>query len=81
MLWPLPDARVRFVVTEAGLKRDPGAFALLAEYTLDEIPRPDVVVVPGGTGVRAAREDEALLDWLREAPATRAGQPRCAPAP
>ncbi len=67
MLWPLPGARVRFVASEPGLKRDPGAFALLAEHGLDEIPRPDVVVVPGGTGVGAAVEDEALLDWLREA--------------
>ncbi len=67
VLWPLPCARVRFVATEAGLKRDPGAFALLAEYNLDEVPRPDVVVVPGGKGARAAVEDEALLDWLREA--------------
>ncbi len=67
VMWRLPGARVRFVATEAGLKRDHGAFALLAEHALDEIPGPDVVVVPGGTGVRAAMEDEALLDWLREA--------------
>ncbi len=67
VLWPLPGARVRFVATEAGLKRDPGAFALLAEHNLDEVPRPDVVVVPGGKGAGAAMEDEALLDWLREA--------------
>ncbi len=67
VLRSLPGARVRFVATEAGLKREPGAFALLADHALDEIPRPEVVVVPGGPGVRAAMEDEALLDWLREA--------------
>ena len=67
VLCSLPGARVRFVATEAGLKRDHGAFALLAEHALGEIPRPDVVVVPGGSGFRAAMEDEALLDWLRQA--------------
>ena len=66
VLQQLPDTRIHFAATEAGLKRDPGAFALLAEYPLDEVPRPDVVVVPGGIGTRAAMEDEALLDWLRE---------------
>ncbi len=67
VLWQLPDARVRFVASEAGVKRDPGAFALLAEHALDEVPRPDVVVVPGGKGARAAAEDDALLDWLGDA--------------
>ena len=67
VLSQLPGARVRFVATEAGPKRDHGAFALLAEHALDDVPRPDVVVVPGGKGASAAMEDEALLDWLREA--------------
>ena len=67
VLRPLPGARVHFVATETGLKHDSAAFALLADETLDEVPRPDVVVVPGGPGSRAAMEDEALLDWLREA--------------
>lgn len=68
VLWRLPGASVRFVAIEPGLKRDDrGAFGVLAEHALVDAGRPDVVVVPGGLGTRAAMEDEALLDWLREA--------------
>ena len=68
VLWRVPDARVRFVAAEPGLKRDDhGAFGLLAEHSLAESPQPDVIVVPGGMGTRAAMEDEELLGWLREA--------------
>jgi transcriptional regulator GlxA family with amidase domain len=34
---------------------------------VDDVPRPDVIVVPGGVGTRKAVEDEALLDWVRTA--------------
>ena len=68
VLWRLPDARVRFVADEPCLKRDDhGAFGLLAEHSLGEVPRPDVILVPGGLGAPTAMEDEELLGWLREA--------------
>jgi putative intracellular protease/amidase len=66
----LPDARVRWIghekrpyVTDRGLH-------LVAEATLEEVPSPDVIVVPGGTGTVALLEDERLLDWIRTADAT-----------
>jgi putative intracellular protease/amidase len=30
------------------------------------VPKPDIVVVPGGFGTRALLEDEAILEWLRK---------------
>lgn len=64
----LPDAEVRFVATEPGPKRtDTGALALTADASLDEVPDPDIVLVPGGAGNRPLLEDEAVLGWLREA--------------
>jgi transcriptional regulator GlxA family with amidase domain len=67
VLWRLPGARVRFVASEPGIKSDDnGAFGLRVEHSLDDAPRPDVVLVPGGLGRDEAMDDEALLDWLRE---------------
>ena len=67
----LPGSDVRFVATEPGLKRNhPGSLALLAEHSLDDVPSPDVIVVPGGPGEEQARSDERVLDWLRQAHAT-----------
>ena len=65
----LPDARVHFVATERGAKRAArsGSLALVADHTLSEVARPDVVLVPGGPGEAVARQDPAVLSWLRRA--------------
>lgn len=67
----LPGAEVRFVAAEPGPQRtDNGALALLAELGLAEVQRPEIFVVPGGFGSRAAMRDDAVLDWVRQAHAT-----------
>ena len=69
----LPGSDVRFVAAEPGVKRNhPGSLALLAEHSLDDVPHPDVIVVPGGPGEEEARRDERVLAWLKEAHATSA---------
>jgi putative intracellular protease/amidase len=66
VLCRLPDARVRFVAQEAGPKQtETGMLTLTAEASLDEVPSPDVLVVPGGFGTRPLMEDEAMLGWIR----------------
>lgn len=61
----LPGADVTFVATEPGPKRtDTGFLALTADAGLDDLPRPEIVLVPGGPGQVEAERDEALLDWL-----------------
>lgn len=61
----LPGADVRFVGVEAGPKRcDTKVLSLVADHSVDEVPSPDVIVVPGGEGSRH-ESGEALLDWIR----------------
>src|SRR5690606_36207704 len=67
----IPGAETVFVAERAGPVRDEsGRLALTADRTLDEVPRPDVVVTPGGPGQSARMTDATLLDWLRTADAT-----------
>jgi putative intracellular protease/amidase len=64
----LPDSRVTFIAKEAGpYKTDNGMLSIVAEARLDDMPHPEVIVVPGGTGTRPLMEDEATLDWIRTA--------------
>src|SRR5271154_6476863 len=47
----LPGASVSFLAAERGpVHTDNGMLTLLAESSLEEIPRPDIVLVPGGPG-------------------------------
>ncbi len=64
----LPDAQVRFIAAEPGLKRtETGMLALQADAALPELTEPDVIVVPGGYVTRELTCDETMLQWLRHA--------------
>ena len=65
-----PDARVRLVADRPGPKRMNGGLVLLADAAFDDVPRPDIVVVPGGTGAAAAARDPEVLRWLAAAHGT-----------
>ena len=63
----MPGADLKFVATEAGpCKTDNGMLTMLAEASLDDMPRPDILCVPGGWGTREAMSDERLVGWIRD---------------
>ncbi|MEU8641506.1 DJ-1/PfpI family protein [Streptomyces sp. NPDC048674] len=69
----LPDADTVFVAERTGpVRSDTGRLALTADKSLAEVPRTDIVVVPGGPGQGAQMGNEVLLDWLRTADGTSA---------
>lgn len=58
---------VRFVATERGVKRtDFGKLRLTADYSLDETPSPDILVVPGTAYPQALMGDQQILDWISQ---------------
>ena len=65
----LPDVKIQFVAKEIGAKRtDTGFLALAADYQLDAVPHPDVVLIPGSSSNTAsAMADQRILDWIRSA--------------
>ena len=64
----VPGARVSFIAAQPGPKRtENDMLALVADRALDELPHPEVIVMPGGYGTRALMTDEPMLAWLRAA--------------
>ncbi|MEU7701333.1 DJ-1/PfpI family protein [Streptomyces sp. NPDC015492] len=71
LLARLPGAETVFVAKEAGpVRNDQGTLALVADKTLAEVPRPDIVLVPGGPDSRAVMDDPEIQEWLRTADRT-----------
>jgi transcriptional regulator GlxA family with amidase domain len=35
-------------------------------YTIDECPKPDILVIPGGDGTRSLLENMVILTWIRQ---------------
>lgn len=64
----LPGARATFVASEPGpVRTDNDMLSLVADYSLRDMPAPEIVLVPGGPGEVAARAGGPALEWLRAA--------------
>jgi putative intracellular protease/amidase len=64
----VPGAQVTFAAQRVGpVVSDTGRLAVVADAELDEIPKPDLVVVPGGIGRRRHMMNGSLQQWLRRA--------------
>ena len=64
----LPGSEVVFVGQRVGpVRTDVGSLALHADATWDDVPAPDVIVVPGGYGQTAHMSGGPLHQWLRAA--------------
>ena len=73
VLQRLPQIDVTFVGHRRGeVRSDNGFLGVSIDATFDEVPRPDVIVFPGGVGTRDLMEDDVVLDWLRTAHETTA---------
>jgi transcriptional regulator GlxA family with amidase domain len=65
----LPEAEVRFVGAAPGpVVADSGVLFLGVTHSYAEIPKPDIVLVPGsGPRTATTMADRQLTDWLRQA--------------
>jgi putative intracellular protease/amidase len=66
VLHRLPGAETKFVAkTKGPIRTDNRFLALVADYTFDEVPSADVLVVPGGFATVDLENDEQTLAWIR----------------
>ena len=64
----LPGAKIRMVAKEKGEVRTKGqSLAMIADYALADVAKPEILVVPGGPGADAMAGDGAVTDWLSRA--------------
>ncbi|MFF8268006.1 DJ-1/PfpI family protein [Streptomyces sp. NPDC016562] len=67
----LDGAEVVFVSERPGpVRTDNGSLALVADKGLDEVTRPDIVIVPGAPHPEVQMENPAVTQWLRAVDAT-----------
>jgi putative intracellular protease/amidase len=68
VLQRLPGARVTWLAHEPGpVGTDSGQLQIVADATLEDLPDPEIVLVPGGTGTDEFLDDERLVGWIRRA--------------
>jgi transcriptional regulator GlxA family with amidase domain len=66
VLQRIPSLDLVFVGERRGeIRTENGFLGLTVDATYDEVPAPDVVVVPGGIGTRSLLDGGPLVDWAR----------------
>ena len=66
VLQSVPGVEVCFVANKKGEKRsDFKRLGLIADYSLEDMTKPDMVLVPGTPFPQAVTGDPAVLEWLR----------------
>jgi putative intracellular protease/amidase len=66
-----PDIELVWVGKAKGVVRaEPTGLGLTIDRTLDEVSAADILIVPGGPGVRLLLKDEPVLEWVRRIHAT-----------
>src|SRR5215208_660991 len=64
----LPGATVTWLAHEPGVVRtDSAMLGIEADAAFEDLPDPEIVMVPGGTGTNAVLDDERLVGWIRRA--------------
>lgn len=62
----IPGAQTQFVGTSKGpVRSSRSGFTINADWSLDEVPSPEILLLPGGPGVRALLDNRDVLDWVR----------------
>jgi putative intracellular protease/amidase len=62
----LPDAQVVFCAEQRGeVRTETAMLGITADAAIDEVTRPDVLLIPGGFGTRRLMDRAPVLDWIR----------------
>jgi putative intracellular protease/amidase len=63
----LPNSNVKFVAKKKGLvKMDSKVLSINAEFSLDEISRADILVIPGGATTHYQMQDQKIVNWVKK---------------
>ncbi len=55
---------VHTVGISAGTVRAKNGLKVIPDHTLETVPRPDILIVPGGSGTRPLLRQPATLEWI-----------------
>ena len=66
VLSKVPGMNVRYVSKEPGPKQTSAGLKLIADHKLEDVTRPDIVLIPGGFGSLSVDKDPEVFEWIRQ---------------
>ncbi|MEO6124161.1 MAG: DJ-1/PfpI family protein [Ilumatobacteraceae bacterium] len=68
VLQRIPGFDITFIGHVTGeVRSENGFLGITVDKTFEDMPKPDIIVFPGGVGTRPLMHDQRVLDWVRTA--------------
>ena len=64
VLSKIPDTLIKYVAKEPGPKTTDAQIKLVADYALQDVSKPDIILIPGGQGITSLIGDQDICDWI-----------------
>jgi transcriptional regulator GlxA family with amidase domain len=64
ILSKIPNVVIKYISREPGPKSTDIGIKLIADYSLEQIQEPDILLVPGGQGIKPLKNDKEIINWI-----------------
>jgi len=64
VLSKIPGTFIKYVAKESGPKNTDAQLKLIADYALTDITKADILLIPGGQGLKSIIDDDDIIDWI-----------------
>ncbi len=65
VLSKVPGTVIKYASKEQGPKSTDIGIKLIADYSLEQVQKPDILLVPGGQGIKSLTSDKQVIDWVK----------------
>jgi transcriptional regulator GlxA family with amidase domain len=65
VLSKIPDTAIKYAAKEPGPKKTDAQLKIIADYALSDISKPDILLIPGGQGIKSILGEEEIINWIK----------------
>ena len=66
ILSKIPNTSIKYAAKKPGPKVTDVQAKLIADYALADISKPDIVLIPGGPGIKSLTSNKEVIDWIND---------------
>ncbi len=70
ILSKIPQSKIYMTAVKKGLYKDVKGMQIMANYSLEDIQNPDILLIPGGFGIDALLQNSEVIRWIQNSHAT-----------
>ncbi len=60
----IPETTIKYVAVEPGIKKTDAQVKVIADFSLEEVKNPDILLIPGGRGIYSVINDKNVVEWI-----------------